>query len=115
MRFLVDESTGPVVANWLIEKGHDVLSVYEGLRGKPDEEVLERGVEERRIVITNDKDFGEMIYREGHAHQGVILLRLGDERSANKIAALERLLADHADRLAERFVVVTENRIRISK
>jgi predicted nuclease of predicted toxin-antitoxin system len=115
VRFLVDESTGPEVAGWLRELGHDARSVYEQMRGKSDQEILNKGVQDRRIIITNDKDFGEMIYREGHQHVGVILLRLGDERTQQKIAALDRLLSAYSDRLEGNFVVVTERRIRISK
>ena len=59
MRFLVDECTGPTVARWLEERGHDVFSVYDDASGIEDAEVLRRAHEEERILITSDKDFGE--------------------------------------------------------
>jgi predicted nuclease of predicted toxin-antitoxin system len=114
MRFLVDECTGPTVARWLQEKGHEVFSVYEETRGIDDDEIIKKAFAENWILITNDKDFGEKVYREKYAHRGVILLRLKDDRSANKIAAIHRLLARHADKLAERFVVVTDETIRFA-
>lgn len=113
MRFLVDECTGPAVARWLRGAGHDVLSIYDDARGLDDEAVLARAVAEDRIVITNDKDFGDKVFRLGRPHRGVILLRLDDERAANKKAAIERLLAAHSEQLPGRFVVVTERAIRI--
>ena len=64
MRFLVDECTGPQTARWLREQGHDVFSIYEQARGLDDDSVLQTAVEQRRILITNDKDFDEMIFRE---------------------------------------------------
>jgi len=64
MRFLVDESTGPAVAEWLRQKGHDVFSVYEKARGMADEDIIQKAFSESWILITNDKDFGEKAYRE---------------------------------------------------
>ncbi len=57
-----------------------------------DDEVITKAFAENWILITNDKDFGEKIYRERRPHKGVVLLRLEDERAVNKIAILQRLL-----------------------
>ena len=115
MRFLVDECTGPAVARWLRQRHHDVFSVYEEARGATDDWVLQKAYAENRILVTNDKDFGELVFRLKKPHKGVVLLRLEDERAANKIAAIERLLASYADRLADRFTVVTESTVRIAE
>jgi len=87
------------------------VSVYEARRGETDGEVLRAAVVEDRILITNDKDFGEMIFREGREHRGVVLLRLQDERAENKRRVLESLLKSGTD-LASRFTVATESGIR---
>ncbi len=84
MRFLVDECTGPAVAQWLRTMSHDVFSVYDSARGMPDQRVLEKAYSENRILITNDKDFGEKVFRDQHPHHGVVFLRLVDERPAYK-------------------------------
>jgi len=55
-------------------------------------EVLRRAHEEERILITNDEDFGGKVYRARYPHSGIVLLRLENERSQNKIAVLRRLL-----------------------
>ena len=115
MRFLVDESTGPAVASWLRAEGHDVLSVFDSMRGADDDVVLRTAYSENRILITNDKDFGEKVYRERRPHKGVILLRLDDERTPSKINTLRRLLAQHVDQLADNFVVATETRVRLAR
>ncbi len=114
MRFLVDECTGPKVAQWLQSLGHDVFSVYEVARGIPDDEVIRRAYEEVRILITNDKDFGEKVFREGRPHSGIILLRLEDERAQVKIQVLERLLSHYGEDIRDRFVVVTERYTRFA-
>lgn len=115
MRFIVDECTGPAVAAWLRQQGHDVSSVYDQMRGSDDDGVIRIAGEERRILITNDKHFGEKVFRSGRAHHGVILLRLEDERPASKIDVLARLLDSHADRLEGSFIVVSERRVRFGK
>lgn len=115
MRFLVDECTGRKVAEWLRGQHHEVFSVFDEARGITDDEVIEKAFSENWILITNDKDFGEKIYRERHKHRGVIFMRLEDERAANKIAVLEKLLESHAENLASRFLVVTENKVRFGQ
>ena len=115
MRFLVDECTGPKVAAWLRAEGHEVFSVFDEARGVEDDQVIQKAYDENWILITNDKDFGEKVYRERHAHRGIILMRLEDERSANKIQVLRRLLESYADRFEDQFVVVTETQVRFGK
>lgn len=115
MRFLVDECTGPAVARWLEIQGHETFSVYDQARGMIDEEVLAKAFQENWILITNDKGFGEKVHRERLPHHGVILLRLDDERASRKIEVLRKLIEGHAERLAERFVVVTEKQARFDR
>jgi predicted nuclease of predicted toxin-antitoxin system len=114
MRFIVDENAGPTLAAWLRNNGHDVFSIYEPTRGLDDLEVIEKAFKENRILITSDKDFGEIIFRKHRKHRGVILIRLDDERNKNKIAAIERVLQNYANRLGDHFTVVTETKIRIT-
>ncbi len=113
MKFMVDECTGPAVAKWLENKGHDVFSVYEVARGESDIELIRKAKEEDYILITNDKDFGELVFRLDEPHSGIILLRLDDERSENKKNVLKELLKYHRNELKDNFVVVTEEDIRI--
>ena len=115
MRFLVDESTGPVVAEWLRNKGHDVYSVFSESRGMQDAEVIQKAFADNRILVTNDKDFGEKVFRERQPHRGIILLRLEDERSIVKIEIMRQLLENYAHNLAGNFVVVTETSVRFAR
>jgi len=115
MRFLVDECTGPVVAQWLRAHQHEVFSVYDQARGAADEEIIRKAFDEGWILVTNDKDFGELIYRERRPHKGVILLRLEDERTPNKIEVIRNLLQSHGERLGNQFVVVTEQQVRFAQ
>ena len=115
MKFLVDECTGPAVAHWLEQQGHDVFSVYDLARGIDDDRVIELGQIEERILITNNRGFGEKVFRQRRPHHGVVFLRLANERATNKIRVLSLLLSQHGDEIANRFVVVTESRVRFAK
>ncbi len=110
----MDECTGPTVTEWLREQKYEVFSVYDEARGIDDDAILQKAFAENWILKTNDKNFGEKIYRKGYPHRGVILLRLNDERAAAKIETLRRLLRSYADRLPNQFVVVTETKVRFA-
>ena len=113
MRFIVDECTGPKVAEWLNQNGHNVLSLFDDMPGIADTDILRIANVENRIIITNGKDFGEMIFKNGLNHHGIVLLRLESERFQNKIDVIKNLIENHLQDLLNRFTVVTEKNIRI--
>ena len=115
MRFIVDECTGRAVARWLREQQHDVFAVYEEARGMTDDDIIRKALAEDRVLITNDKDFGEKVYRERYLHRGIALLRLEDERASNKVAAVRRLLETYGEQIINRFVVVTDTQVRLGR
>ncbi len=63
MRFLADECCDAGLVAALRDDGHDVLYAVESLRGVPDDEILTRAFSENRILLTEDKDFGDLVYR----------------------------------------------------
>jgi len=115
MRFLIDECTGPSVAKWLSDQGHDVFSVYDEARGIDDDQVIQMALDQERVLVTNDKDFGEKVYRDNRPHVGIILLRLEDERFASKIQVLSHLLDEYSEKISGSFTVVSEQRVKFSK
>ena len=115
MRFLVDECTGSKVAEWLRGESYEVFSVFDEARGMMDDEVLAKALSENWILITNDKDFREMVFRERRQHHGVVFMRLDDERATNKIEVLRRLLKSYAEKLPDEFVVATETKVRFAR
>lgn len=115
MKFLVDECVGPTVATWLKQNDHDVTSIYDDFPGIDDDSVLQKALLENRILITSDKDFGEMIFKNKKQHCGIVLLRLIDEKPSNKIYVLKKVLQTYSQDLFANFVVATETAVRITK
>lgn len=85
MRFLVDESTGVKVSQFLESLGYNSKSAKENFRGSSDIEILKQARKENRILVTNDKDFGDLIFNQKLNTSGIIFLRLRDESVENKI------------------------------
>ena len=113
MKFLVDRCAGHRLAQWLREEGHDVVESAERGEDPGDVAILDWAATERRILITMDKDFGELVFKEGLAHAG--LLRLPDVRLERRIALMKRLLEEQGSALeAGAIVTVRGDRVRVS-
>ena len=55
MKFIVDECTGPAVAQWLRDQGHEAVSVFDNFKGIDDDEVIAKATSEGLIIITNEE------------------------------------------------------------
>jgi predicted nuclease of predicted toxin-antitoxin system len=114
VRFLVDASSDARLADHLSSLGHDFKRVgRDELGDLPDREVIAIAVREHRILITDGRDFGELVFRLREAHVGVIYLRLETTVLSERIARLDNVLATHGDRL-DRFLVVGPDNIRVA-
>lgn len=113
MRLLADECCDAGLVEALRRDGHDVTYVLESMRAASDTEVLQRAWEEGRLLMTEDKDFGELVYRLRRPVQGIILLRFAPEERALKVPRLRALLDREAERLGGAFVVLDAEKARI--
>ena len=111
MKFLVDESLGLNVSRELRKRGFDVISVMEFMKGAKDEEVIKRAIDEHRIILTNDKDFGFLAI--SYRPPGIVLLRLKNERMNHKIVIILKIVEGYKNRLEGNMIVVTEKTLRI--
>jgi predicted nuclease of predicted toxin-antitoxin system len=115
MKFLLDESVEFRLHSFLQTLGHDVTSVAKDyLYGLLDEDVLAMATQEQRILITNDKDFGELIFRHQFPHSGGIFLRMKDADIEAKRFRLQEVITEHSDQL-DQFLVVTSKSVRIRR
>jgi predicted nuclease of predicted toxin-antitoxin system len=112
MRFLADESCDFRVVRALRGAGHDVMSVIEVAPGANDETVIALAAREDRIFITEDRDFGQLLYAAAKPAAGVVLVRFLSTARANLPALVVGLVAEHGDKLSDHFTVMQPGRIR---
>ena len=113
MRFLADENVSRLVIERLRNAGHDVTSIAEMRAGAPDEEVLNAAEADGRILITEDRDFGEMVIRQRLGVSGIVLLELDRLSNAMEAHTIAEVVSAHADRLFGNLVVIEPGRIRV--
>lgn len=99
MNFLADESCAGPVIRVLREASHDVVAISEVAAGAPDDQVLERALNEKRVLITEDRDFGELVYARGRSSTGVILVRFPSSARRAKPATVVEAVAKLGARL----------------
>jgi predicted nuclease of predicted toxin-antitoxin system len=112
MKFLADECCEAPLVQALRDEGHDVLYAQESLRAATDDQLLHLALAQNRILLTEDKDFGELVYRLHKPAYGIILLRFDETERLLKISRLHLLLAQAAERLPFSFVVLEAHKIR---
>jgi len=113
LRFLVDVNVGRAMVEYLRRAGHDVVAVRDLDPCMDDADLLALAVREQRIIVTMDTDFGELVYRSGQPHAGVLLLRMPGARRDEKVQVMEHILARYADKLAGHFCVYQKGRLRV--
>jgi predicted nuclease of predicted toxin-antitoxin system len=114
VKFLIDRCAGRRLADWLRAQGHDVVESRERGRDPGDRALLAWAAQEERIVVTMDKDFGEIVFVEKAPHCG--LVRLPDVPADKRILLMEKVLARHARELSEQSIItVRGGRIRVSR
>lgn len=114
MRFLLDQSSDARLIPHLRSLGHDATRIARDYpAGLPDDEVLAIAHREARVLVTDDSDFGELVFRHLHPHSGVIYLRLGDDADLTmKRERIDHVLGVYAEHL-DRFLVVSRDRVRM--
>ncbi len=113
MRIFADENVPRPIVAWLRETGHDVLYAAETHRQTPDAELLAEAEDQGIIIMTEDKDFGELIFRDRANSHGVLLLRLGGQPAMTRLGRLQHVWPLIESRLPGHFLVLTRTRIRL--
>jgi predicted nuclease of predicted toxin-antitoxin system len=113
VKLLADENVDAAVVTWLRAEGHDVRYAAEDVQATPDPEVLRIATEQGRILLTSDRDFGEIVFRMGQATVGLILLRLQAASQGARLAMLQPHWPEVERRVVGAFVVVMRDRLRV--
>lgn len=112
---MADECVDLQIINCLREKGHEVLSVTEMDPGIADETILQMANQKNALLLTADKDFGELVFRHNRVCAGVILFRLAGLSLIKKGEIVSSVIQDHSNELFQSFTVISPGTIRIRK
>jgi predicted nuclease of predicted toxin-antitoxin system len=112
VNLLADECCDALLVEGLRSDGHDVLYIKEIAPGATDDTVLQLASDQQQVLLTEDKDFGELVVRLKRPAYGIVLLRINPADTATKLARLRHLLQHHVQRLPGSFVVLSEKRAR---
>ena len=115
MKILADESVDRSIVERLRRDGHNVPYVAEMVPGISDDEVLDLANQMMALLLTADKDFGELVFRLGRVAEGVILIRLMGLSPKSKAKVVATAIERYASELSRAFVVITPATIRIRR
>ena len=113
MKFLADENVDKLIVKRLRKDGHVVLYVLEMEPSISDDEVIKRANHESALLITGDKDFGELAFRQDRIVHGVVLIRLAGLSAQRKAEVVALAVQEHTDELSQNFTAVTPGAVRI--
>ncbi len=113
MKFLVDVGVSNKVEKYLKDAGFDTKCIRELNPFLKDIEIIEIAAKDKRVVITMDKDFGELIYRQGLVHLGVILVRLAGLSPPTKARFVSTVIIERAAEMPSAFSVISPGLVRI--
>lgn len=115
MNLVADESVDQPIVDRLRQDGHTVLSIADLDPGIADNAVLRLADQNSALLLTADKDFGELVFRMENIHTGVVLTRLAGLSPETKARIVSAAFADHGNDLPSAFSVVSPGRIRIRR
>ncbi len=113
MKILADEGVDRPIVERLRRSSHQVWYVAEMKAGISDDVVLDLADQKGATLLTADKDFGELVFRQGRMTRGVILIRLAGISSIRKAEIVASALAAHGGEMEQAFTVITPGAVRI--
>ena len=114
MQFLADESCDFAVVRALRAAGHDVKAVSEFQQRYVDADLMALANQERRVLLTEDKDSGWLVFAAPMDSSGVVLIRFPSDARAKLGGAVIQLVGEQGDQLEGAFVVLRPGSVRIS-
>ena len=115
MKIVADENVDKEIVDRLRADGHDVLYIAEENAGIDDRTVLDRSLQTGAILLTADKDFGDLVFRQRLVHSGVLLVRLAGVRPDLKAGLVATTFDRHGEELRSGFAVLSKRNLRFRK
>ena len=113
MKFFADENVARLIVQWLRKRGHDVLYAAEVAPGRDDAVWQHQAEQSERLIVTADKDFGDLIFRDRLNSHGVVLIRMHRLSLRERLARLAEVWSIVEANPKGKFIVITEGRVRV--
>lgn len=113
MNFLADENIETEIVDLLRSNGYEVDYVLEMMPGISDNDIILQANKNKSLLITSDKDFGELVFRQHLVHNGVILIRLHGILPGEKAELVINFLKNYGEKITNSFSVITKSNVRI--
>jgi predicted nuclease of predicted toxin-antitoxin system len=113
--FVCDEGVDRSIVQQLRADGHEVGYIAEMSPSITDEEVLREANERGAVLVTMDKDFGELVFRLGRLNTGILLVRVPEVSTEERAALVSGVVRDHGLELPGSFSVLSATKLRIRK
>ncbi len=111
---LIDVGVGRIIEEWLKLQDFTIISIGKLNPEMPDTEILELAEKEKAVIITMDKDFGELVFKNHKPHHGVFLLRLEDALAEEKISCNSKYISrPFTKKMKNNFAVYQNGKLRI--
>jgi predicted nuclease of predicted toxin-antitoxin system len=115
VNFVCDEGVDRAIVQRLRADGHEVVYIAELSPSSPDEQVLRLANDQRAVLVTMDKDFGELVFRLGRLTTGILLVRAPDISTEERATLVAGVVREHGEELSGAFAVVSATKLRIRR
>jgi predicted nuclease of predicted toxin-antitoxin system len=113
IKFLADVNVEKPIVDYLSKQGYDIKWIPDYDCEMFDEDLLQMANEEQRILITNDKGFGDLVIMQKKLSAGAILFRVKGQESQEKIKLMRKLLMGYRDKLLDHYIIISKSKIRV--
>ena len=111
--FVADENVDYLILTNLREQGYSVESIAEQCPSLKDSDVLQWALERQAVLLTEDKDFGELVFRQRKVNSGIVLYRLAGLTSQQKAERIVQAFTTHSNVFSGRFTVISSDQVRV--
>lgn len=113
MKILADENIEAAMIDWLRRSGNDVVWAAEAFSSEADSSVLGAADQAERVLLTRDRDFGELVYREGRTAKGIILVRIRARNQRDRLPIFQRFWSQIELQAPNHFLVISNHQVRV--
>ena len=112
-KFIIDVGVGKIIEEWLKKEGYQAIAIRQINPEMEDLDIITIANKEDAIIISMDKDFGELAFKNKLGHKGILLLRLEDAVAKEKLATIQNIIPRYLSELKGKFAVYQNGKLRI--